>query len=87
MTEKPLSVIVREAIRAEIAPLLAGSVGVQQRVYSLADAALYIGMSEEGLRNQVNLRKVPVVRIDGRLRFDKRDLDSWIEDNTRYEDK
>lgn len=41
-------------------------------------AAKYLGMTTTALRHKAGV-EVPWVRIDGRLRFDRRDLDRYID--------
>jgi hypothetical protein len=52
--------------------------GMQQRLMDVKDAAKYLGMTEDALRHKAGV-DIPCVRIDGRLRFDRRELDRWID--------
>lgn len=67
-----------EELARQIAEHLAGS-RVQKRVYSLPDAAEYLGVSDETLRRMAINGKIPSVRIDSHHRFDVRDLDLFID--------
>lgn len=49
------------------------------RLKSLREAAEYLAMSEESLREKVSARMIPSVRGDRHIRFDVKDLDAWIE--------
>lgn len=42
----------------------------------------WLGVSERTVRKWVNAGKIPVTRIDGRLRFDIVAIDKWITRNT-----
>lgn len=42
------------------------------------DAARYLGMTEDALRHKSGV-DIPCVRMDGKLRFDRRDLDRVID--------
>jgi excisionase family DNA binding protein len=54
---------------------------VEQRLLTLAQAAVYLGMTERALRPAVQRRRVPFVRPNPRsIRFDIRKLDEWIEE-------
>lgn len=51
------------------------------RLLTAKQAAAYIGRSEQAVRHMIFQRDIPVVR-DGRcVRIDKKDLDTWIENN------
>jgi hypothetical protein len=54
----------------------------QQRVFDLEAAAKYLGMSVDSLTKKAGL-EIPVLRIDRRLRFDRRDLDRYIDQAKR----
>ena len=47
----------------------------------------YLGVSEQSARQLVKTNKVPVTRIDGRLRFDIVAIDKWIARNTSTPDR
>jgi len=49
-----------------------------QRLMDVGDAAKYLGMSTHALRHKAG-SEIPCVRIDGKLRFDKRDLDNCVD--------
>jgi hypothetical protein len=49
-----------------------------QRLFDIDQAARYLGMSPYSLRHKAGL-EIPVVRLDAKLRFDRRDLDKFID--------
>ncbi len=64
---------------AEIIAIKVESIaGTKQRVMGIEDAATYLGMTPHSLRHKARV-EIPCVDLDGRLRFDKRDLDMYIE--------
>jgi hypothetical protein len=67
-----------EAIADAVALKLERMAGLQQRLMDLHDAAKYLGMTEDALRHKAGV-DIPCVRIDGKLRFDRRDLDRYID--------
>jgi hypothetical protein len=67
-----------EAIVEAVALKLERMAGVQQRLMDVKDAAKYLGMTEDALRHKAGV-DVPCVRIDGKLRFDRRELDRYID--------
>ncbi len=67
-----------EAIAEAVALKLERIVGASQRLMEIEVAARYLGMTPHALRHKASV-EVPCVRIDGKLRFDRRDLDRWID--------
>lgn len=56
---------------------------VEQRVFSTADSAKYLGCSESQIQKLASSGVLRVVRVDSSLRFDRRDLDLLIETHKR----
>ena len=63
-----------EAIAVRVERLTAA----RQRLMDIDDAAEYLGMTAHALRHKAGV-DVPCIRIDGRLRFDRQDLDMCID--------
>jgi excisionase family DNA binding protein len=72
-----------EAIAEAVALKLERMNGVQQRLMEIEEAAKYLGMTVPALRHKVATGEIPVVRIDNKLRFDRRDLDRYIDQAKR----
>ena len=66
------------AIADAVALRLERMAGMRQRLLDIHQAAEYLGMSEHALRHKAGV-DVPCTRIDGKLRFDRRDLDRYID--------
>jgi len=58
-----------------------GGPGVRPRLFSVEEAAVYLGRSKEAVEHMVGAGKLAVVRADRRVFLDVRDLDRWIEAN------
>lgn len=54
------------------------SVTLTPRLFSVADAARYLGRTEKSIRHLVQRKKLASIRGDGRVMFDRCDLDAWI---------
>jgi Helix-turn-helix domain len=67
-----------QAIAEAVALKLERMAGLQQRLMDVREAAKYLGMTEDALRHKTGV-EIPCVRIDGKLRFDRRDLDRYID--------
>jgi hypothetical protein len=67
-----------EAIANAVALKLERMAGMQQRLMDVHAAAQYLGMTEPALRQKAGI-DIPCVRVDGKLRFDRRELDRWID--------
>ena len=55
---------------------------MEQRLLEIDDAAKYLGLSVHALRHKAGA-EIPVIRVDARLRFDRRDLDRFIDSAAR----
>ncbi|MCE5309681.1 MAG: helix-turn-helix domain-containing protein [Acidobacteriales bacterium] len=53
--------------------------GEEKRLFSVAEAAKYIGRSPVSVRHMIADRTLPSVRRDNRVFLDRGDLDRWIE--------
>lgn len=67
-----------EAIAEAVASKLERMIGAPQRLLDLDEAARYLGMSPHALRHKAGI-DIPCVRIDSKLRFDRRELDRCID--------
>jgi hypothetical protein len=52
---------------------------IKPRLFSVAQAALYLNRSENSVRHLISIGAVPAVRLDGRVFLDVPDLDRAIE--------
>lgn len=50
-----------------------------KRVFSLEEAAKYCGLSRDSFKKKVIRDRLRKVRVDKCWRFDKADLDAWID--------
>jgi excisionase family DNA binding protein len=53
-----------------------------RRLLTAAEAAEYLGLSEQSVRQRAYRRQLPFVRVGRNLRFDLRQLDQYIDENT-----
>jgi len=67
-----------EAIADAVALRVEQMAGRKQCLLDIDQAAEYLGMSAMGFRHKVRIL-IPIVKIDSKLRFDKRDLDTYID--------
>lgn len=68
-----------EAIAEAVARKLDRIAGMNQRLMTVEGIAEYLGMTENAVREKVAAHELPCVRIDGKLRFDRREIDRWID--------
>jgi len=54
---------------------------VQKRLYTVAQAAIYIGRTPAATQHLIASGKISTVRADDRVFLDVRDIDKWIEAN------
>lgn len=57
---------------------------VPKRLYSKADAAVYLGTTTRGITYMIEEGRIPIVRNGRRVLLDVRDLDIYIEKNKTY---
>jgi excisionase family DNA binding protein len=55
--------------------------GALKRLYSISEAAFYLGRSVDALREMQWAGKIPFVKDGRRVLFDIRDIDEWIDGN------
>jgi excisionase family DNA binding protein len=75
---------IADRVMAKIRPELSGGVPssrVQPALFSVKEAAVYLGRSEQAVQHLIFQRDLPVVRVGRRVHLDRRDLDAWIEKN------
>jgi excisionase family DNA binding protein len=58
---------------------LQSALPVTKRVMNVEDAAEYCGLPRESFKKKVVRDRIPKVRFDKCWRFDKADLDAWID--------
>lgn len=68
-----------EEIAISVAKKLEERSTCSQRLMELEAAAAYMGMTTIALSQKSRDGEIPTVRIDKRLRFDRRDLDRFID--------
>ena len=79
MSTNPFSPLV-DAIAEAVLAKIEGA-GTGPRLLSLKAAAEYLAMSADGLREANANGKVRSIRVDRHVRFDRHDLDRFIEDH------
>ena len=69
-----------DAIADAVALKLERMAGCSQRLFDIDQAATYLGMTPAALRHKSYCGEgPPVVKIDSKLRYDRRDLDRYID--------
>ena len=68
-----------EKIAERIRHASAGSADDGPRLFSIEEAARYLGRTSHSVRHLINSGKLLAVRIDDRVFLDRRDLDAAIE--------
>ena len=88
MTPDPLSQMLTDAVirgltEMGFTPEAIAAKTPLTRVLSLEQAAEYMGMTRDSLKHNYDLGRIKAVRVDKKLRFDRIDLDAWIDANKR----
>jgi len=56
---------------------------LKKRLLTAGEAAEYLGLSEQTVRQWAHMRRIPCVKLGRALRFDIEDLDLWLEEHRR----
>ena len=76
-----------DAIAEAVARRLEGKIEHQstpgRRLLTVDEAGEYLGYTPAAVRHMVAKGQLPCVHIGRSIRFDVRDLDSWIDENKR----
>ncbi len=56
---------------------------IKKRLLNVAEASHYLAVSKSLIYKLAERKKIPIVRIAGRLLFDREKLDRYIERNSR----
>ena len=71
----------REVPTIKTKPKRKKAAGTTKRLYSIPEAAFYLGRSVDALREMIWAGKLPCVKDGKRILLDIRDMDAWIEGN------
>ena len=63
--------------------MLANGTVERPRLLNLEQAAAYLGMTTDAVKSKALTGQMPAVKVDKKWRFDRLDLDRWIEDHKR----
>lgn len=75
-----------EKVLAKLPPPTNSSTNVTKRLMSTRQVAVYLSASMETVRNLAAANKLPIVQVgDRKFRFDKLDIDKWIEERKGYQ--
>ncbi len=62
-----------------------GSSVLVPRLLTLAQAAVYLGLTQAALKAKARMGRIPTVEIDRKLRFDRHDLDRIIDESKKID--
>ena len=80
MEQNPFASLVdaiADAVLSRLRPIL--DVHVRPRLFSVDQAAVYLGRTAKAVRCLIDANAFPSVRTDGRIMLDVLDLDRWID--------
>lgn len=70
--------LARKTAERVLATLRQDGAAVQKRLFSVPEAATYLGRTVRSVEHMVAHRKLPVVKLDNRVQIDRYDLDRLI---------
>ncbi len=68
-------------IVAEVMRLLTAELRVPQMLFTVPQAAIYLGRTTKALQHMIADGKLPLVRDGRKVQLHRADLDRWIEEN------
>lgn len=75
-----------DAVAAKVASELSGQhSGAAKRLFTLPEAAAYIGRSPKAVEHLIARGTIPVTKLDGKRQIDRAALDKLITSNTYFE--
>ena len=63
--------------------MVANGTSERPRLLNLEQTAAYLGMTTDAVKSKALMGQMPAVKVDKKWRFDRVDLDRWIEDHKR----
>ena len=54
---------------------------MEKRLLDINECAAYLGISKNTLCSWINQRKIPYIKCGHPLRFDIKDIDTWLDKN------
>jgi excisionase family DNA binding protein len=73
IAQKVIAQIRTELSRGALSPR------IQPALFTVKEAAVYLGRTEQAMQHLIFQKDLPVVRVGRRVHLDRRDLDAWIE--------
>ena len=71
--------VIQKVIRDELSSVIKGTKDAVKQTFDMDEAAQYLKLSKSHLWKLTAVGKIPCSKIFGRLKFDKRELDAWME--------
>ena len=68
-----------EILAQAVASKIKLETSISKRIFTLGEAAAYCGLTRDGFKKKVVRDRIQKVRLDKCWRFDKADLDAWID--------
>jgi excisionase family DNA binding protein len=69
---------VADRVIKALTPLLTGK-GTDDKLFTVKTLAVYLGVSSQWVYERVHLKEIPFIKIGKFPRFQKKDVDSWLE--------
>lgn len=72
--------VIAQRVVELIKPILSsnGKKEVEDTIFDVRTLAEYLKVSKQWIYERTHLKEIPHLKIDGQLRFRKRDIDKWL---------
>ena len=81
MFEESFLAQIADAVAAKVVTQLAGQGGATKRLFTLSEAALYLGRTQKAIEHLIDRGRIPVTKLDGKRQIDRTTLDKLISDH------
>jgi excisionase family DNA binding protein len=77
LSEELVKEIAREVVEL-LRPILAGRNEEEDTIFDIDALSKYLGVSKNWIYEKTHLKEIPHLKVNGILRFRKRDIDKWL---------
>jgi excisionase family DNA binding protein len=80
-----ISSLASEVATQVISQISAQGGPVPKRLFTIAEAAIYLGRTAKAIEHLIDRGTIPVSKLDGKRQIDRTTLDNLIDDHTYFE--
>lgn len=71
--------LIADKVIEKLRPLLSGNGNAKEDIiFDVQGLAEYLRVSKQWIYERTHLKEIPHIKVDGQLRFRKKDIDKWL---------